>query len=301
MSEAVFYTRLATQDLYPSAQELAARLKTPISYRDDAIDALENELRKTLCAAMCAVRVPILRNADESLDFPTFSTESEALKKAMEGCDEAFLLAVTLGMQTEQWLHRLSILSPAKHFTADALASAYAEAAADLATALLAKNTVLTHRFSPGYGDLPLSIQPQMLRATEANKFLHITLSDGLLMIPQKSITAVLDKGELRVPKVTGYTQSGMESSITEANELFQGGGDPSFSGENLAGASVKVIKDGSTLEIPSEHVTATDTQVTIAKSYLDDQDLFASTGYDAEFVFTTACGTAHFSCLISG
>ena len=105
MSGAVFYTRLDTQDLYPSAQELAARLKTPISYRDDAIDALENELRKTLCAAMCAVRVPILRNADESLDFPTFSTKSEALKKAMEGCDEAFLLAVTLGMQTEQWLH----------------------------------------------------------------------------------------------------------------------------------------------------------------------------------------------------
>ena len=116
-----------------------------------------------------------------------------------------------------------------------------------------------------------------------------------------KSITAVLDKGELREPKVMGYTQSGMESSITEANELFQGGGDPSFSGVNLAGASVKVIKDGSTLEIPGEHVTATDTQVTIAKSYLDDQDLFASTGYDAEFVFTTANGTARFSCLISG
>ena len=78
-------------------------------------------------------------------------------------------------------------------------------------------------------------------------------------------------------------------------------GGDPSFSGENLAGASVKVITDGSTLEIPGEHVTATDTQVTIAKSHLDDQDLFASTGNDAEFVFSTANGTTRFSCLISG
>ena len=79
------------------------------------------------------------------------------------------------------------------------------------------------------------------------------------------------------------------------------GGGDPSFSGVNLAGASVKVITDGSTLEIPGEHVTATDTQVTIAKSYLDEQDLFASIGDDAEFVFTTANGTASFTCLIAG
>ena len=104
-----------------------------------------------------------------------------------------------------------------------------------------------------------------------------------------------------RASKITGYTQSGMEGITTEANELFQGGGDPSFSGVNLSGASVKVIKDSSTLEIPGEHVTATDTQVTIAKSYLDEQDLFTSIGDDAEFVFTTAYGTASFTCLISG
>ena len=148
---------------------------------------------------------------------------------------------------------------------------------------------------------LPAAFGAAALAGREITFTVHGRCGDADAGTQVKSITAVLDKGELREPKVTGYTQSGMESSITEANELFQGGGDPSFSGENLAGASVKVIKDGSTLEIPGEHVTATDTQVTIAKSYLDDQDLFASTGYDAEFVFTTANGTTSFSCLISG
>ena len=148
---------------------------------------------------------------------------------------------------------------------------------------------------------LPAAFGAAALAGREITFTVHGRCGDADAGTQVKSITAVLDKGELREPKVTGYTQSGMESSITEANELFQGGGDPSFSGENLAGASVKVIKDGSTLEIPGEHVTATDTQVTIAKSYLDDQDLFASTDYDAEFVFTTAYGTASFSCLISG
>ena len=150
-------------------------------------------------------------------------------------------------------------------------------------------------------GTLPAAFGAAALAGREITFTVHGRCGDADAGTQVKSITAVLDKGELREPKVTGYKQSGMEGITTEANELFQGGGDPSFSGVNLAGASVKVITDGSTLEIPGEHVTATDTQVTIAKSYLDEQDLFASIGDDAEFVFTTANGTASFTCLISG
>ena len=141
---------------------------------------------------MAAIRVPIEEKENCTLDLSLFSVQSAALTKALAGCDFAYLLAVTLGMQTEQWLHRLSILAPAKHFVADALASAYAEAAADLATAKLSVGKILTPRFSPGYGDLPLSVQPLLLSATEANQHLHITLNESLLMIPQKSITAIL-------------------------------------------------------------------------------------------------------------
>ena len=148
---------------------------------------------------------------------------------------------------------------------------------------------------------LPAAFGAAALAGCEITFTVHGRCGDADAGTQVKSITAVLDKGELREPKVTGYKQSGMEGITTEANELFQGGGDPSFSGVNLAGASVKVITDGSTLEIPGEHVTATDTQVTIAKSYLDEQDLFASIGDDAEFVFTTANGTASFTCLIAG
>ncbi len=202
MSEVILYERIPTDALRLSAEELSARLRTPLGYRDVTVDALEQELRHTICAAMTAVRVPILRKGDHALDLSAFSVESAALTKALSDCDEAYLLAVTLGMQTERWLHRLSILSPAKHFTADALASAYAEAAADVATEQLAKKNLLTNRFSPGYGDLPLEIQPQMLAITGARRHLGITLSDSFLMIPQKSITAILgicprpDQGE---------------------------------------------------------------------------------------------------------
>jgi cobalamin-dependent methionine synthase I len=48
----------------------------------------------------------------------------------------------------------------------------------------------LRPRFSPGFGDLPLSLQPEILAITNARKNLSITLDEGCLMSPSKSVTA---------------------------------------------------------------------------------------------------------------
>ena len=48
----------------------------------------------------------------------------------------------------------------------------------------------LRPRFSPGFGDLALSIQPDILAITNARKNLSITLDEGFLMSPSKSVTA---------------------------------------------------------------------------------------------------------------
>ena len=148
---------------------------------------------------------------------------------------------------------------------------------------------------------LPAAFGAAALAGREITFTVHGRCGDADAGTQVKSITAVLDKGELREPKVTGYTQSGMESSITEANELFQGGGDPSFSGENLEGASARIVLNGRSIDIPAEHVTATNTQVTISKDYLDGQNVFSTSGAPAEFVFATPGGTASFTCTVTG
>ena len=191
MTGAAFYLPLDKGALSPSEAELSARLRVPLGYRDEAIAEAERELLALCRPAACAVRVPITREG-EGLLLGGCEAEGEAIGKALQDCDEAFLLAVTLGMECERHLCKLSLLSPAKHFLADALASAYAEAAADLANEQLAEGLSLTNRFSPGYGDLPLSFQKSLLILTEANKYLHIELKDSLLMLPQKSITAII-------------------------------------------------------------------------------------------------------------
>ena len=54
----------------------------------------------------------------------------------------------------------------------------------------------LRPRFSPGYGDFPLNCQPQILHGLEAGKRVGITLTEGFLMMPTKSVTAVMGLGE---------------------------------------------------------------------------------------------------------
>lgn len=50
----------------------------------------------------------------------------------------------------------------------------------------------LRPRFSPGYGDFPLDCQQRLLDSLEAGKRIGIKLTDSLLMMPSKSVTAVM-------------------------------------------------------------------------------------------------------------
>ena len=55
-----------------------------------------------------------------------------------------------------------------------------------------AKGRYLRPRFSPGYGDFPLECQGMLLDALEAGKRIGIKLTDSLLMMPSKSVSAVM-------------------------------------------------------------------------------------------------------------
>ena len=64
----------------------------------------------------------------------------------------------------------------------------------------------LRPRFSPGYGDFPLGCQPALLGGLEASKRVGITLTDSYLMMPSKSVTAVIGVSKERrsVPRCSG-------------------------------------------------------------------------------------------------
>lgn len=114
--------------------------------------------------------------------------------KLLADCDTAAVLVCTLGADFDRWSRQLQVRDMTRAVMLDALGSAYVEAGCDAAEeAIRARfpGKFLTDRFSPGYGDLPLTVQPRLMQLAGASR-IGVTLTDSLLMNPQKSVTAVV-------------------------------------------------------------------------------------------------------------
>lgn len=123
--------------------------------------------------------------------------EGRDIVRQLNGACEAVLMACTLGAESERELQRRMALSPADALLYGAAASALVEAAADAEEATIGKEAAerglqVSFRFSPGYGDLPLSVQPAFLAALDATRRIGLAVTDSNLLIPEKSITAVV-------------------------------------------------------------------------------------------------------------
>ena len=114
--------------------------------------------------------------------------------KMLADCQQAAVLVCTLGAEFDRWVRHLQARDMARAVMLDALGSAYVEAGCDAAEAAIRARFPgmhLTDRFSPGYGDLPLDVQPRLLALAGASR-IGVTLTDSMLMNPQKSVTAVV-------------------------------------------------------------------------------------------------------------
>lgn len=121
----------------------------------------------------------------------------------LAGCDRAVLLACTLGARFDAKLLAIQARDMAKAVIYNALGSAFVEAGCDQAERDIAArfpDLFLTDRFSPGYGDLPLDIQPALCAALDTGRRLGVTVTPSLLMNPVKSVTAVIGLSDAPQP-----------------------------------------------------------------------------------------------------
>ena len=126
--------------------------------------------------------------------FGGLSLDSRDLAALLEGCGMVALLGVTLGPQADTLIRRSEKLEMSRAVVLDACASALAEAQAEdcQREAEAASGLRAVGRFSPGYGDLPLEFQREFLQILETPKKIGVTLTDSLLMMPSKSVTAII-------------------------------------------------------------------------------------------------------------
>lgn len=126
--------------------------------------------------------------------------ESEGLVRNLSGCCGAILLAATVGPACDMLVRRASITSSADAAVYQAAGAAAIEAFLDdyndkLKASYEAKGLFLRPRFSPGYGDLKLEHQKDWFRLLDITKQIGIELTDSLLMVPTKSVTAIIGIG----------------------------------------------------------------------------------------------------------
>ena len=136
--------------------------------------------------------------------------ESESLARNLKGCCGAILLAATIGPSCDMLVRRASITSSAEASAYQACGAAAIEAFLDdendrLNKQYEAKGYFLRPRFSPGYGDLKLDHQKDWFRLLDISKQIGIELTDSLLMVPTKSVTAIIGIG--RDPKASGCSE----------------------------------------------------------------------------------------------
>jgi len=131
------------------------------------------------------------------LEGSALALDGADIASHLDGAVSVAVVAVTVGMGVERELRRLAATDMARQLVFDAASTALVERAADVAEAGVvgrarAEGRFCASRFSPGYGDLPLACQPVLLASLDAQRTLGITLTDSLLMIPTKSVTAVV-------------------------------------------------------------------------------------------------------------
>ena len=185
--------------LVRSYPPLPLDLKEAARYAHCPQEVLENEFsdciaacRKTLICAVCAERFPVTP-LENGLDLGFAKTRSQALAKNLRGCSHMVVFAATVGLGLDRLIRKYALLSPSKAAVCHALGSAAVETLCDrFCEDLITEYGGARPRFSPGYGDLPLTLQREIFAALSPEKHIGVTLGENLMMTPSKSVTAIV-------------------------------------------------------------------------------------------------------------
>lgn len=180
-AEALRYLGYADQQLAP---ELAARIERTFGHCEEVARP-----------AWCWRAFPVEIDAGQAtlvgsaLRFPA----SGALA-AMSACA---VLACTIGLAHDREERRLAVGEATEALVFDAAGSSLVEACADSCERAISMWAMVEglhagQRTSPGYGELPLSLSADIIRTLDAGKQLGISMTGSGLLVPMKSVTALV-------------------------------------------------------------------------------------------------------------
>ncbi len=122
---------------------------------------------------------------------------SAKLAKNLKGCGSVYLMGATLGIEADRLIARASAKRMSDAVLYQAAAAAIIESYCDEVNENIRKEAgkrglYCRPRFSPGYGDFNLEYQKDVIRLLDASKKIGLTVTESLLLVPVKSVTAVI-------------------------------------------------------------------------------------------------------------
>lgn len=143
----------------------------------------------------CIYRIAACDTERTQVRLDNLTLTSHYLSKNLTGCKRAIVMAATLGPKADFMIRQNTVSNMAK---AAVLQSVFAQQIEEYIDSVEAQICIelgvkkLRPRFSPGYADLPLETQKDLFTFLEVSKRLGVTLTDSCLMVPTKSVTALI-------------------------------------------------------------------------------------------------------------
>lgn len=153
---------------------------------------------------------------------PPLVVEGTSIRKHLEKSEKVYVLAVTVGEGVEL---RSDELFKEGNYTVgmlvDAAATTAVEQVADQVNRLIDKEAEkagykTTWRFSPGYGNWPLTVQPALAK-TIGTEAIGLTVTEAFLLFPRKSVTAIIGcmPGEESIDTKRGCTSCAQRDCLS--------------------------------------------------------------------------------------
>ena len=171
----------------------------------ERIRALTHQVEEAAQPRTVSRIFPLSFPGGNRLALGPLAVESAALRKNLAGCEEVILFAATLGVGVDRLIARSGAGRVSDAAVYQAAGAALIEEVCDQAWEELrrageAEGWHLRPRFSPGYGDFSLSCQRELLTLLRAPETIGLTTGESMLLLPTKSVTAVMGRSRLALP-----------------------------------------------------------------------------------------------------
>ncbi len=210
--------------LLPTEEERKKILKETFRYLGYRRTAPDEEVRRAVSGVLPRLTAaiepreihrsfPLQRMQKGIFKIEGMELHSRSLERNLAGCGEVWLMAATIGYAPDRMAARASA---AGHVSEAVIVQAAGAALIEwwcgrvnesIRQEALAMGKYLRPRFSPGYGDLPLACQRDFFQVMGVTRYVGITLTESLLMMPSKSVTALIGMAE----KDAGCLEEGCE------------------------------------------------------------------------------------------